>query len=100
MPVVITWTGKLVVEPLAVGQENPIKDGEAVVRSKVRRWSATQQGSTIYSGTLTYRTEDQAMLLTPMGPDKPVVIRTRRGRSCTRRGWISTSRSGRRSCMA
>jgi len=40
---------------------------------------ATEQGSTIYSGTLTYRTEDQAMLLTPMGPDKPVVMTDTKG---------------------
>jgi hypothetical protein len=40
---------------------------------------ATQQGSTIYSGSLTYRTEDQAMLLTPMGPDKPVVMTDTKG---------------------
>jgi hypothetical protein len=73
-PVVITWTGKLVVEPLSVGAENPIKDGEAVVRLEGAPVVATQQGSTIYSGSLTYRTEDQAMLLAPMAPDKPVVM--------------------------
>ena len=79
IPVVITWTGKLVVEPLAVGPENPIKDGEAVIRLDGTPVAATQQGSTIYSGTLTYRTEDQAMLLTPLAPDKPVIMTDTKG---------------------
>ena len=79
VPVVITWTGKLVVEPLAVGPENPIKDGDAVVRLEGKPVTATQQGSTIYSGTLTYRTEDQAMLLTPIAADQPVVMKDTKG---------------------
>ncbi|MDB5318866.1 MAG: hypothetical protein JWN40_497 [Phycisphaerales bacterium] len=79
IPVVITWTGKLVVEPLSVGPENPIKNGDAVVRLDGAPVIATQQDSTIYSGTLTYRTEDQAMLLTPMGPDKPIIMTDTKG---------------------
>jgi hypothetical protein len=79
IPVVITWTGRLVVEPLAVGPENPIKNGDAVVRLDGTPVIARQQDSTIYSGTLTYRTEDQAMLLTPMGPDKPIVMTDTKG---------------------
>jgi hypothetical protein len=78
-PVIITWTGKLLVEPLAVGPENPIKDGEAVVRIEGTPVTATQQGSTILSGTLTWRTEDQAMLLTPIAPDQPVVMKDTKG---------------------
>ena len=76
---VITWTGRLVVEPLSVGPENPIKNGDAVVRLDGAPVIARQQDSTIYSGTLTYRTEDQAMLLTPMGPDKPIVMTDTKG---------------------
>jgi hypothetical protein len=78
-PVIITWTGKLVVEPLSVGTETPMKNGDAVIRIDGTPVVATQQGSTIYSGTLTYRTEDQAMLLTPMGPTRPVVLKDTKG---------------------
>jgi hypothetical protein len=79
IPVIITWTGKLVVEPLSVGPENPIKNGDAVVRLDGAPVVATQQDSTIYSGTLTYRTEDQAMLLTPMAADKPIIMTDTKG---------------------
>jgi len=78
-PVIITWTGKLVVEPLSVGTENPIKNGDAVVRLDGAPVVAVQQGSTIRAGTLTYRTEDQAMLLTPMGPTRPVTMTDTKG---------------------
>lgn len=78
-PVVITWTGKLVVEPLSVGTENPIKNGDAVIRLDGTPVVATQQGSTIRSGTLTYRTEDQAMLLTPMSAVQPVTMTDTKG---------------------
>src|SRR5258706_8490373 len=86
IPVIITWTGKLVVEPLSVGPENPIKNGDAVVRLDGAPVVATQQDSTIYSGTLTYRTEDQAMLLTPMAAAKPIIM------TDTKRSLVHTTR--------
>ncbi len=79
IPIIITWKGKLVVEPLSVGPQTPIKDGDAIIRFEGAPVTATQQGSTILSGTLTYRTEDQAMLLTPISPDKPVVLKDVKG---------------------
>lgn len=78
-PVIITWTGKLVVEPLSVGTENPIKNGDAVVRLDGAPVVAVQQGSTIKSGSLTYRTEDQAMLLTPINASTPVTMTDTKG---------------------
>lgn len=78
-PVIITWTGKLVVEPLSVGTENPIKNGDAVVRLDGAPVVAVQQGSTIKSGSLTYRTEDQAMLLTPINSSIPVTMTDTKG---------------------
>lgn len=77
-PVIITWTGKLTVEPLAVGTETPLKSGDAVVRIEGTPVTATQEGSTILCGALTYRTEDQAMLLAPQG-NQPVVMKDSRG---------------------
>ncbi len=78
-PIEITWTGKLVVEPLVAGRETPIKAGEAVVRLEGQPVIAKQQGSTIEAGMLTYRTEDQAMLLAPVSAERPVVMRDDRG---------------------
>jgi hypothetical protein len=78
-PIVITWVGKLVVEPLAVGTENPLNTGEAVVRLEGRPVRAKQQDSVVECGTLVYRTEDQGMLLTPMAPERPVVMTDAKG---------------------
>jgi hypothetical protein len=78
-PVVITWVGKLVVEPLAVGTENPLNSGEAVIRLDGKPVRAQQQESVVECGTLVYRTEDQAMLLTPVSPDRPVVMTDAKG---------------------